>query len=146
MKRKTAPNPEERKLKEIVEESKNILISAQAVFPFQLFPTRITLDRHKLTIVHRSFFWAEQTVSVPIEDIKNIQADIGPIFGSVTITSPLFINNEQKVDCLHREDARCIQKLVQGATVALKEKIDLSKVETSELNKLLMDLGEGHTV
>jgi hypothetical protein len=117
------------KLRAVVRESHTILAKAHAVFPFQLFPDRLNIDRHKLTIIHRQFFGIEQTASVPIENIKNIEADFGPFFGSITVTSDLFINNTQTVNYLWRSDAKRIQKLVQGAVVAQREGIDLSKID-----------------
>lgn len=133
------------KLKAVVRESHTILAKAKAVFPFQLFPDRVNIDRHKLTIVHKQFFGVEQTASVPIENIKNVEADFGPFFGSITITSDLFVNNTQKVHFLWRDDAKKIQKLVQGAVVAQREGIDLNKIEIKQLTKMLVDLGSGHS-
>lgn len=136
---------EEEKLKEITTESEGVLIRVKTVFPFTLFRDIITIDRHKLTIVYRMFFRVEHTVSVPIENIKNIQANLGPFFGSLIITSDHFINNTQNLNYLSRRDAEKIQKMVQGAMVAVKEQIDISKVETKKLKKLLSELGKGRT-
>src|SRR5579884_4298467 len=141
----TSGQKAESKLADVVKESKNILVRARAMAPFQLFPDVITIDRHKLTIVYRRFFNVGQTVSVPIENIKNIQADIGPFSGSLTITSDHFINNTQEIKNLRRSDVINIQKLVQGAMVAVKENIDVTDIETDKLIELLSQLGEGHT-
>jgi hypothetical protein len=134
-----------KKLKAVVRESHTILAKAQSVFPFQLFPDTINIDRHKLTIIRRQFFGIEQKVSVPLENVKNIEADLGPFFGSITITSDLFINNTQTVHFLTRNDARKIQKLVQGAVVAQAEGIDLNRIDVKQLRGMLIDLGSGHS-
>ncbi len=136
---------EAKKLKAVAQKSHSILAKAKAVFPFNLFPDLLNIDRQKLTIVYRQFFGIENTVSVPIENIKNIQAHVGPFFGSLIITSDHFVNNTQSINYLTRHDALRIQKLVQGIMVAIREKIDISEIETKELRKLLIDLGEGHT-
>lgn len=138
-------NADTKKLEAVVRESHTLLAKAHAVFPFQLFPDQLNIDRHKLTIVHRQFFGMEQTVSVPIENIKNVEADFGPFFGSITITSDLFVNNTQTVHFLWRDDAKRIQKLLQGAIVAQREGIDLNKVGIEQLQDLLIDLGSGHS-
>lgn len=142
---KAENNKEAKKLESVVRESHTILVKAHAVFPFQPFPDYVNIDRHKLTIIHRQFWGIEQTVSVPIENIKNVEADFGPFFGSVTVTSDLFINNTQTVHFLWRHEAKMIQKLLQGAIVAQRENIDLNKIEVKKLRKLLIDLGSGHT-
>lgn len=138
-------NKDLQKLKEVTKESQDIILSARSVFPISLFPDTINVDRHKLTIIYKTFFWTVQTISVPIADIKNIQADLGPFLGSLTITSDHFINNTQMINNLWRNDVKCIQELVQGAMVAKKESIDITKVKTGELKGLLTDLGKGHS-
>lgn len=140
-----AATKEEQKLRDAVHETHKTLATARSVFPFSLFPDTVTIDQHKLTIVYRRFFGIQQSVSVPIENIKNIQADTGPFFGSITITSDHFINNTQTVNWLKRYEAEEIQRLVQGIMVAVKEQIDISKIETGELKGLLKGLGEGRT-
>jgi len=136
---------ETRKLHEAVKDTHRILAQARSVFPFMLFPDMITVDRQKLTIVYKQFFKSHQTVGVPLENVKNIQADLGPFFGSLTITSDQFINNTQTITHLARGDAKNIQQLVQGIVAAISEGIDLSKIEkTGELKDLLCKLGEGH--
>ena len=143
---KTKRDPKiEKQLENVVNESHIVLAQAKSVFPFQLFPDTVSIDRHKLTIIYRQFWGVEKTVSVPIENIKNIEADIGPFLGSLNITSDLFINNTQEVKYLTSGDARRIQKLVQGAVVAQREEIDLNKIGTKKLRTLLIDLGSGHT-
>lgn len=141
---KSKNDDEKNKLEEVAEESHSVLAKARTVFPFTLFPDTITIDRHKLTIVHRAFFEIEQTAAVPIENIKNVEANHGPFFGSLTVTSDHFVNNTQTLNYLRRSDAETIQKLVQGAIVAFKESIDISGIPTKKLHELLIDLGEGH--
>lgn len=133
------------KLKEVSQEATDTIIKVKSVFPFALFPDTVSIDRHKLTIVYKTFFFTEQTVSVPISNIKNIQADMGPFFGSIIVTSDHFINNTQTVRYLWRKDVKCLQELIQGAMMAQKEDIDITKVGKKQLFKLLTELGSGHS-
>lgn len=134
-------NIEEKKLRDTVKESDHIIVKAETVFPFRLFPTIVSIDRHKLTLVYRRFLGAHQTLSVPIENIKNIQANVGPFFGSLVITSDQFINSTQEVDFLTKADTVKVQRIVQGAMVAVKEEIDISKVDIKKLREHLENLG-----
>lgn len=131
------------KLEDVVEEAQNILLNAKSVFPFDLFPDTITIDRQKLTIVHRAFFSSKQTVSVQHSDIKNIQAEIGPFLGSLVITSDHFINSMQTIKYLTRKDTLAIQQLVQGLLVAHREKVETSNIDDKKLMELLNRLGRG---
>jgi hypothetical protein len=131
------------KLKDVVEQSQHVIAQAKGVFPFDLFPDSIIMDRQKVTLKHRRFFAVEQTISVQHKDIKNIQADIGPLFGSLTLTSDHFINNTQTIRFLWRKDVEEIQRLVQGIIVADKEEVELGDVGNDELVDLLKELGKG---
>lgn len=131
------------KLETVVNKAQNVLIKSKAVFPFDLFPDSITIDRQKMTVVHRSFFNVKQTVSVQHSDIKNIQADIGPFLGSLTVTSEHFINNIQVVKYLPKREVLAIQQLVQGFIVAHSENIDLTGIDDEKLVELLNRLGRG---
>jgi len=129
------------KLEDVVEKTQNILTQAKAIFPFDLFPDFITIDRKKITVVHRSFFGVQQTISVRHSDITNVQADVGPFVGSLTITSEHFINNIQTIKYLHRRDAVAIQRLIQGMIIAHKEGIEMNDIEDGKLMSLLNELG-----
>lgn len=130
-------------LRDIVEMSHPTLAKASAIFPFDLFPDTLTIDRQKLTVVHRSFFNIEQTVSVQLADVTNVQANVGPFFGALTISSEHFINNTQTIKYVSRHNAIVIQHLLQGMIIAHKEHIDLNQIGEKELLVLLDDLGSG---
>lgn len=133
------------KLEGIVEKSHNVLCRARAVWPFDLFPDVITIDRKKLTVEHRSFFGVKQTVSVRHSDVTNVQAHVGPFFGSLIITSEHFINNIQKINYLPRGDVMKIQKLVQGMIIAHKEGVEMNGIDDKKLLKLLNELGDSES-
>jgi hypothetical protein len=139
---------ETKKLEQVVQESEDVLVKATSIFPFTLF-TSICLDRHKLTIKKRALLSSSQVISIPIENIKNVQANLGPLLGSLTITSGSltissdhFVNNTQNINYLLRKDAEKIHKILQGAIVAKTEGVDISKVTTRNLKKHLPQLGE----
>ncbi|HET9098463.1 MAG TPA: hypothetical protein VFN51_02495 [Candidatus Saccharimonadales bacterium] len=134
-----------KKLEDIVGEASNVLAEAKTLFPFQMFTDEIIIDRHKLTLIFRSSFNSAKKVSVPIEDIKNVQSSTGPVVGSLTITSDHFVNNTQTINNLKKKDVEVIQKLIQGAVIATKEEVDISKIEPKKLRNLLCELGEGKT-
>lgn len=130
-------------LKNAVEKAEKILIKSKAIFPFDFFPDSITIDRQKLTIVHRNFWGVKNTISVHHSDVKNIEASIGPFMGSVTITSMNFTNNTQTVKYLPKDDVLKIQQLVQGFIVANDEKIETNDIDDNTLVDLLTKLGRG---
>jgi hypothetical protein len=127
----------EEKLVDVTVGAHDILLTATTVFPFVLFPDTISMDRQQLTIVHRSFFSTANTISVRIEDVLNIESNVGPFFGSIHIFSKFFTNDIKSINFLSRVDTLTIQRLVQGYMIAHHRKIDCSTIEKS--------LGQGAT-
>jgi hypothetical protein len=140
-------NPEQQKtaeeLAEAIGTSQDVLVRAQTVFPFTIFPTTIAMDRTKISITERDFFKAGEVLSIRIEDILNITANVGPFLGSVTI-STRFFNPEKPyvVNKLSRKDALRIKRIVQGYLTARQQNIDCSNLPTRELAVMLDELGK----
>lgn len=136
-----APKSETQKLADLAEGSRDNLFAAKTVFPFVLFADTIKIDRQKLTIVHNDFLGKSQTASTEIKNIMNIAADVGPLFGSITITSKHFQNNTQTIRYLRRRDVASIQRLLQGFIIAQRAKIDTDDIGKKQLLDLLNQLG-----
>ena len=140
---KKPAKPSDIKLKDFTRDSDEILYSADSVFPFQLVPDTITIDRQKVTIAQRTFIRIAKILSVNVNDMLNVEADIGPFFGTVKLTSRFFANKPQKITWLARKDAIQIQRILQGYIIAHQKEIDSSKIPRDELVKLLERLGQG---
>jgi hypothetical protein len=136
-------------LRRAIQNSKQILAQATTVFPFTLFPDTVTIDRSQVTIVHRSFLKLGDVVSIRIEDVLNVEATVGPFFGSLSISTRFFNTSQDekhyKVHWLWRHDALHIKRILHGYMTAVKQHIDCSRLETRELTQLLNSLGDGIT-
>jgi hypothetical protein len=136
-----------KELKKAIGASHEVLVSAQTIFPFVLFPDTITIDRGKLTISHRSFFKVAEVISIRIEDILNVTANVGPFFGSLQITTRFFGTGSEhddkayRINWLARDDALKIKRIAHGYITALQKEVDTSALSSSELAKLLLELG-----
>jgi hypothetical protein len=129
-------------LAQTISHSHEILATASTVFPFTLFPDTVTLDRAKFTISHREFFRTAEVISIRIEDILNVAADVGPFLGSLRIFTRFFSTDKPyNVNFLHKKDALIIKHILQGYIIALQKKIDCSTLPTSDLARMLHELG-----
>lgn len=138
-------NTPEEKLMYTTTESQETLFKADTVSPFAFYRDTIQIDREKLTIVHRASFRTADIISVQICDILNVEVKVGPIFGSLVLSSKYFVNATQTVNFLRRKDVLRCQRLVQGSIIANRKKIDYSGIEKGQLVALLMDMGQGAT-
>lgn len=129
-------------LKKIVKLSHEVLMTANTVFPITLFPDTVTVDRTKITITRRDFFWSADVLSIRIEDVLNVSATVGPLFGSLTIASRVMSTTDHFViRHLWRNDAIRLKHIIQGYVIAQHNKIDTAHLNTKELVDTLIELG-----
>src|SRR3990167_2175790 len=63
--------------------SNAILFKASTVFPFTFFRDTIIIDKTKITIIERLFFYNADIRSYAIEDIINVDIGIGILFSTL---------------------------------------------------------------
>ena len=130
-------------LMQTIGKSHEVLAEATTAFPFTLFPDTVTLDRAKLTIAHREFFASGEVMSIRIEDILNVTADVGPFFGSLKVYTRFFSTEKPyNVSFLRRNDALRIKRILQGYIIALQKHIDCSTLPTKDLANMLDAIGK----
>lgn len=128
-------------LKEVVAHSHEVIAHAKTALPF-LFPHEIILDRTKITIIKRIFFWSSDVVSIRIEDALNVSACVGPLFGSVTIASRVMSSVDHfEVDRFWRDDAIMIKKVIEGYLIARQNGVHTDHLSCKELAKTLYEIG-----
>ncbi len=133
------------KLVQAIGDSHDVLVRATTVFPLTFFPDTITIDRVKITVTHRDFFSVGEVLSINIEDVLNVTATVGPLFGSVLIGSRFFDQANKEpyiIRHLWRADALKIKRIMQGYIAAKQQKVDCSALSTAELAKMLDELGK----
>ena len=131
-----------RQLKTIVERSHEVLMTANTVFPITLFPDTVTVDRTKVTITRRDFFWTSDVLSIRIEDVLNVQASVGPLFGSLTIASRVMSTVDHfQIKHLWRNEAIQLKQVIQGYVIAQHNQIDTAHLEKKELLATVAELG-----
>lgn len=136
---------DEDKLIEAARKAHEVLYKVDTVFPFTLFPDTIILEREKISIAKRFFFRVAKIINIPIRDLLNVEADVGPFFGSVHITSRYFATEPFTVNWLWRSEAIKLQRLLQGYIITHEKEIDATNIKKDKLVKLLNDLGVDDT-
>ena len=130
-------------LRKIVERSHEVLVSINTIFPISLFPDTVTVDRTKVTIVKRDFFWSSDVMSIRIEDVLNVSSTVGPVFGSLTVASRVMSTVDHfKINHFWRNDAIYLKRIIQGYVIAQHNNIDTAHLEKKELIETLIELGE----
>jgi hypothetical protein len=129
-------------LKKKVKRSHEVLFSATTVFPMTLFPDSVTIDRTKATIHRRNFFFVSDVMSIRIEDILNVSCGVGPLFGSITITSRIMSSEDRfTINFFWRQDAVRLKHVLQGYVIALQNNFECDHLGRQELLEMLSELG-----
>ena len=140
--RKQVPNENStHKLAQLAAVTERTLFTAKAVFPFELFPDTLRIDRQKITVIHNDFLKMAHTTSIRLQDLGNVEAVLGPFFGTIILTSQYYRNNTQTINFLTRNDAIHAQRLLQGFMVAHNAQIDTTDISEEELIDLLNRIG-----
>ena len=131
-------------LRSIVEKSHQLLAGAKTVIlPINLFPDSVTVDRTKVTITKRTFFWSSNVISIRIEDVLNVSCSTGPLFGSLIVSSRVMNSTDHyEIDYFWRRDAIYLKQIIQGYVIAQHNNIDTSHLSKDELIKTLLELGQ----
>lgn len=142
----SAQSTKEQQLEQIAENANEILMTADTVFPFTIFPDTITIDRVKVTIKRRDFFEAGRLTSIQIDDILNAEANTGPFFGSLKLWTRFFSDKPLMIKYLRNDDAVKIKEILLGYIIARHREVDCADIDKNELAKLLRDLGKASVV
>lgn len=129
-------------LKKIVAQSSEVLASATTIFPLTLFRDDIVVDRAKVTITKRNFFFSKEVMSIRIEDILNVKVSVGPFFGSITLAVRVLSSEDHhSINYFWRKDATHLKHIIQGYIIVQHNNIDVSHQSKKELVKTLSELG-----
>lgn len=139
-------NPDQ--IHKVVAQSQEILAGARTVIlPQNIFPDTVTIDRMKVTITLWRSLWSKEVVTLRIEDILNVSAHIGLLFGSLTISTRVMNSTDHfKIQGFWNKDARRIKHIIQGYMIALHQGIDVSGLSTERLVRKLDELGNDPSV
>lgn len=129
-------------LEKMINQSHEVLAEASTVFPVTLFPDTVVVDRTKVTIIKRDFFWSSDTMTFRIEDVLNAEVTVGPLFGSLIIASRVMSTTDHfRIDHFWRNDAVYLRRIIQGYVIAQHNKIDVAHLSKDDLVKTLNELG-----
>lgn len=140
-------DPEEtrKELDQVIRGSNETLISVSTAM--QLLPTTLTLDRAKIAVTRQKWFSSSGVVSLPLGDVLNVTANVGPVFGSVKIDKRVLTNEGPYIyGPFMREKALQFATTAQGCVLALQRGIDLNALSTEELRVKLKELGKDEGV
>lgn len=97
-----------------------VLMKIHSVFPFDLFPNTIILQKNKIDIIHRPFFFTKEVFTVFINDIRTIRINSGPFFATLSfeLKGMMEEQNPEPISFLTKKSAQKIRKLALNLCVS----------------------------
>ena len=129
-------------LQEALEKANHKLLEIKNIFPFDLFPDTVSIERNQVNVVHKIFFLSERRHSIAIKDITDVFVETSIFFATLKIIDTGFVENQIKVGFLKRNDAMKARRIIQGLVIADKENIDITKLDDDKLVEKLEELGK----
>ena len=128
---------------EIARRSHEVLAAARTfILPSNIFPDTVILDRTKITIIKRDFFWSSQIITIRIDDILHVSSNTGPFFGSINISSRVMNSTDHyEISGFWRKDVMYLKEVIQGYMIAQQNDIDVNHLRRDELVHTLLELG-----
>lgn len=120
-------------LKDVAEHNTEILFKLKSVFPFDFFPATICIDLQKVNVIDRVFFWAKNTVSVPISEIFVVECDTSLFFATLRVKDKRFQNDPIEVRYLKKSEALEAQRIIQGLVAVHNQKLNMGGMSTDEI-------------
>lgn len=131
------------KIVSLAKASNSILFQATTVFPFNFFPDTITIDKTKITINERIFFFSENIRSYAIEDILNIDVGSSIFFATLTCKTRYDSKEAFRLRFMKKNDASFAKKLIQGLIIAKREGVRIDELTKEEIMKYGEVIGKG---
>ncbi len=126
-------------MNDLVKKSNRCIISVSSLFPWNIFPNTIEVEEGRVTFITRQFM-ASQSHSVDIKDISNVFIESSLFFATLQIVSRTFVQNDIKMNYLHKGKAERVKMIIEGLRIFLNNDIDTSNYEISELVSKLGEL------
>jgi hypothetical protein len=128
-------------LNNLVEQSKQIIFEARSIFPFDLFPNRITICLDKIIINYRDLFGRDQ-YALLLENVVGARITHSPFFASLHIETFGIKDSPTPISYLKSLDARLARRYILALLECKKAEIDLAGYDIEYIRDKLKKLGK----
>ncbi len=124
-----------------------VLWKIKSIFPFDLLPSILIVDRHKVSLIKRPFILSERVTSLSYDDISNVIIEHSMIFASLEIDHKIFGMLPLTLHYLRKQEANTVKQLILGLIIAKKEgNKEIFFLSRKELLKKAIELGRARIV
>ncbi len=130
-----------RKLEHLADEAPMTLMKFSSVFPFDILPTSVVLEKTKVTVTKPFFIGSNDIRNILINEISHVEVTTSLWFATMRIISTIPNSQPIVINHLWKEDALQAQRIISGLMIGLREEVDLSEVPAADLKRNAERLG-----
>lgn len=122
-------------------ENTQLLFRCQTVFPFTLFPTTIEVTQRRINLHYAGSFMANSLVPIMIDDVLNITASTGLVFGSIGFELRFSEKNLEPIAFLHKRDVIELKQIILGLIEVNRRHVNLDQLPKAERRQYIETIG-----
>jgi len=127
------------KLTALAERANKIIFEAKSVFPFELYPDKITICLNRVTIAYKKPFYLDER-PLPIEFINVAHVTRGIFFASLSIET-FGVEKPAPISHLKIDDAREARRYILALVECKKSNVDFAEYTLEEIKRKLQSIG-----
>lgn len=132
---------EKQNMDNLVEKTAEPLLHIRSVFPFTIFIDTVTIDRTKVLIVYREFFYQRTEFPIYIADLKSVKVEAGPLFATISFEIEGYEQNPAPISYIPRSKAFELRKLLTGLIAATRDEVETAEIPVDTLKKKAKRIG-----
>ncbi len=132
--------PKTDKLSALADLSHQVLFEAKSVYPYELWPDKITICLNRITITYKKPFSVDER-PIPIEYLNTAHVTRGVFFASLSIET-FGVEKPNPIRHLKIDEARTARRYILGLIECKKNGVNFGDYEIEEIKEKLQDLGK----
>lgn len=133
-------SPKIDKLSVLADLSHQVLFEAKSVYPYELWPDKITICLNRITITYKKPFSVDER-PIPIEYLNTAHVTRGMFFASLSIET-FGVEKPNPIHHLKIDEARTARRYILGLIECKKNGVNFGDYEIEEIKEKLQDLGK----
>ncbi len=133
-------SPKIDKLSILADLSHQVLFEAKSVYPYELWPDKITICLNRITITYKKPFSVDER-PIPIEYLNTAHVTRGMFFASLSIET-FGVEKPNPIYHLKIDEARTARRYILGLIECKKNGVNFGEYEIEEIKERLQDLGK----
>lgn len=120
------------------------LYTIKSVFPFDPFPTTITVQPSAISIVHDLFGLSKKVITVTMSDIFSVEVEAGIMFANLRFTQKQASLPVIEVPYFWKNDAFRARRILQGLIIVQNKDLEIPYMRSDEVLSYLEEIGSSH--